>query len=201
MYKQEMTAEIVIIGGSLGGCAAALAACKSGASVIESGASVIVTEETKWIGGQLTNQAVPPDEHGWIHGWIEQFGCTRSYREFRARVRQYYHQHFPLNEHARKAPFFNPGNAIVSQISHEPRVALAVLRDMLAPYIHSGKLKILEETKIKAVETDGDTVMAIEVKQLQTNIQFVLAAPYFLDATDMGDVLPLAKIEYVTGAG
>lgn len=184
-----MTAEIVIIGGSLGGCAAALAACKSGASVI-------VTEETKWIGGQLTNQAVPPDEHG----WIEQFGCTRSYREFRARVRQYYHQHFPLNEHARKAPFFNPGNAIVSQISHEPRVALAVLRDMLAPYIHSGKLKILEETKIKAVETDGDTVMAIEVKQLQTNIQFVLAAPYFLDATDMGDVLPLAKIEYVTGA-
>ena len=28
--------------------------------------AVILTEETRWIGGQLTNQAVPPDEHPWI---------------------------------------------------------------------------------------------------------------------------------------
>ncbi|MCJ7842735.1 FAD-dependent oxidoreductase [Lederbergia sp. NSJ-179] len=189
MNKQELSANIVIVGGSLGGCAAALAACKLGFRVI-------MTEETKWIGGQLTNQAVPPDEHR----WIEQFGCTRSYRSFRKNVRQYYRHHFPLSEEARKVTFLNPGNASVSRISHEPRVALAVLRGMLAPYLHSGKLTIMEETRIKSAETDGDTVSAVEVENLCTQRNFVLTADYFLDATDMGDVLPLAKVEYVTGA-
>src|SRR5205823_1058555 len=55
----ELTADLVIIGGSLGGCAAALAAARNGLRVI-------LTEETDWIGGQLTSQAVPPDENPWI---------------------------------------------------------------------------------------------------------------------------------------
>jgi len=29
-----------------------------------------MSEEYDWIGGQLTSQAVPPDEHS----WVEQFG-------------------------------------------------------------------------------------------------------------------------------
>lgn len=189
MASKEMSANLVIIGGSTGGCAAALAACKMGLTVI-------MTEETKWIGGQLTNQAVPPDENP----WIEQFGCTRSYREFRNRVRNYYRQNFPLSEKARNTYYFNPGNALVSRIAHEPRVALAVLRDMLAPYIHSGKLKIMTETKIKSAETNGDYVQAVEVENVVTKDTTVLTATYFLDATDMGDVLPLAGVEYVTGA-
>ena len=40
----------------------------------------------EWLGGQLTVQGVPPDEHP----WIEQFGCTASYRAFREGVRAYY---------------------------------------------------------------------------------------------------------------
>ena len=56
---REMSADIVIIGAGLGGCAAALAACRNGARVI-------LTEPTDWIGGQISEQAVPPDEHQWI---------------------------------------------------------------------------------------------------------------------------------------
>ncbi|MBM7618461.1 hypothetical protein JOC95_000303 [Bacillus tianshenii] len=189
MFKKELSADIVIIGGSTGGCAAALAAAKSGCRVI-------MTEETKWIGGQLTNQAVPPDEHR----WIEQFGCTRSYRTYRNKVRNYYLTHFPLKEKARIVPQFNPGSAIVSRISHEPRVSLAVLHEMLAPYIHSGKVLILTETKAVRVETEGDEVKMVEAENINTKQRYVLCAPYFLDATDCGDLLPLAGVEYVTGA-
>jgi NADPH-dependent 2,4-dienoyl-CoA reductase/sulfur reductase-like enzyme len=60
----------------MGGFAAALAAASMGKRVV-------VVEETDWLGGQLTSQGVPPDEHP----WIEQFGCTRSYRRFREGVR------------------------------------------------------------------------------------------------------------------
>ena len=45
----ELHADIVIIGASTGGCAAALA-------VARAGGHVILTEETDWIGGQLTAQ-------------------------------------------------------------------------------------------------------------------------------------------------
>src|SRR6476659_1317373 len=84
---RELTADIVIIGGGLGGCAAALAAARNGLRVI-------LTEETDWIGGQLTSQAVPPDENP----WIETFGCTRRYRAFRTAVRQCYRDHYPLTD-------------------------------------------------------------------------------------------------------
>ncbi len=189
MSMKERKADIVIIGGSTGGCAAALSAAKSGCHVV-------MTEETKWIGGQLTNQAVPPDEHR----WIEQFGCTRSYRTFRNKVRNYYLSHFPVTETARYTPLFNPGNAIVSRISHEPRVALAVLQEMLAPFIHSGRVIILTETKAVRAEKDGDDIKVVEVEHTPTKEKTVLTAPYFLDATDCGDLLPLAEVEYVTGA-
>ncbi len=58
---------------------------------------VILTEETDWVGGQLTSQAVPPDEHR----WIESFGGTRLYRDYRTAVRQYYRDHYPLTAAAR----------------------------------------------------------------------------------------------------
>src|SRR5947209_11526510 len=96
---QELGAEVVIVGGGVGGCAAALTACRAGRRVL-------LTEPTAWLGGQLTAQAVPPDEHR----FIEQFGCTRAYREFRARVRDYYRRNYPLTEEARARAFLNPGN-------------------------------------------------------------------------------------------
>src|SRR5437868_5027765 len=76
---RELHADVVIVGGGVGGVAAALAAARAGRSVL-------LTEETDWIGGQLTQQAVPPDEHP----WVEQFGVTRGYRRFRDGVRVYY---------------------------------------------------------------------------------------------------------------
>lgn len=182
-------ADIVIIGGSTGGCAAALAASKAGKTVI-------MTEESDWIGGQLTSQAVPPDEHP----WIEQFGCTASYREFRTRVRDYYKRNFRLQPSSQAAIHFNPGNATVSSIAHEPITAYAVLRDMLAPYIHKGTLMIIENHKPILAETNGDTIQAVHVRSMLTGDVTVLTAPYFLDATDEGDLLSLTGTEYVTGA-
>ncbi|KKK39883.1 FAD-dependent oxidoreductase [Mesobacillus campisalis] len=187
--SQELHADLVIIGGGLGGCAAAL-------SALQSGKTVILTEETKWIGGQITSQGVPPDEHP----WIESFGATRNYRAFRRKVREYYFHHFPVKSSGRINEQFNPGNALVSKISHEPRVALRVLYDMLAPFLHSGKLTLLTEFKISDAETVEDQVLAVTVSHSVTGQSILLRGAYFLDATEMGDVLPAANVEYVIGA-
>lgn len=187
--EREIYADIAVIGGGLGGCAAALAAAKAGKTVV-------MTEETSWIGGQLTSQAVPPDEHP----WIEQFGCTRSYRELRDGIRDYYRRRFPLTEAARRKWNFNPGNGSVSRICHEPRTALAVLNEMLAPYMHSGKLTVLLQRKPVQALVQGDAISEVTVRHTVTEQEETIHASYFLDATECGDLLPITGTEYVTGA-
>ncbi|WP_202077430.1 FAD-dependent oxidoreductase [Caldalkalibacillus salinus] len=182
-------ADIIIIGGGIGGCSAALAAAKSGKKVI-------VTEETKWIGGQLTSQAVPPDEHR----WIEQFGCTQTYRQFRDRVRAYYKREYPLTSDARREQRLNPGNAWVSRIAHEPRVALNVIETMLAPYMSNGTITILKQHKMIDAEVEKDHILSVTVRDMVQKQRKILVGSYFLDATEIGDVLPHAGVEYVTGA-
>jgi len=186
---QELAADVVIIGGGLGGCAAALAAARHGCRVI-------LTEETDLIGGQLTQQAVPPDENR----WIEDFGGTRSYQALRTGMREYYRRNYPLTAKARAEKFLNPGNCWVSRIGCEPRVGLAVLHEMLAPYLGNGQVRILLEHKPVAAEVDGDHVRAVQVLDGTSGAELVLRAPFFLDATEQGDLLPLTKTEYALGA-
>jgi hypothetical protein len=116
--QNELNADVVIAGGGLGGFAATMAALRNGQSVI-------LTEETDWIGGQMTQQGLScPDEHQ----WIETHGATQLYRDYRLAVREYYKRNYPLTEAARSRRDLNPGDGIVSRLCHEPRVALAVLK-------------------------------------------------------------------------
>lgn len=185
----ELAADVVIIGGGFGGCAAALAACRAGLRVV-------LTEETDWIGGQATAQAVPPDEHP----WIESFGCTRAYRAYRDAIRAFYRDRYPLTPEARANPHFNPGNGWVSRLCHEPRISLSVLTGMFAPHLSTGRLRLLLEHKPVSAEMAGDRVRAVSVRDLKAGRSRTLLAPYFVDATELGDLLPLTRTEYVVGA-
>ncbi|MGV3560604.1 FAD-dependent oxidoreductase [Larkinella arboricola] len=186
--SNEFSADVVIAGGGLGGCAAALAALRSGLRVI-------LTEETDWIGGQISQQGVPPDEHQ----WIETHGATRLYRTYRTAVREYYIRNYPLTDEARNRQYLNPGDGAVSRLCHEPRVAVAVLQDMLGPYQSSQQLTVLLEHKVISADTTGDRVRALKAVSLRSGKEIVLTAPYFVDATELGDLLPLTKTEFVTG--
>jgi hypothetical protein len=186
---RELAADLVIVGGGLGGCAAALAA-------VRNGLRVILTEETDWIGGQLTAQAVPPDENP----WIETFGGTRSYLNLRQRIRDYYLRNFPLTAEARARPYLNPGNGWVSRLCHEPRVALAALNELLAPCVAGQRLLVLLRWKPFAASVQGDRVQAVHLRSLESGREVVLRAPCFVDATELGELLPMARVEYVTGA-
>lgn len=185
---KELSADVIIAGGGMGGCAAAIACCRNGLNVI-------MTEETDWIGGQLSQQGVPPDEHQ----WIETHGAPQSYRTYRNKVREYYRANYPLTDEARSRTNLNPGDGSVSRLCHEPRVAVSVLTDMLSPYLSSGKLRLLTNYKVKSANVNGDKVSDLELVNLFTGDSLILTGKSFVDATECGDLLPLTGTEYITG--
>ena len=181
---KTIKAQIIICGASLGGTIAAISAAKEGKRVV-------LLEKTKWIGGQLTSQAVPPDEHL----WIEEQGCTRSYREYRNTVRNYYRN---LEGYTPKEEFFCPGDSEVSLIAHPPKLALSILTDMAKPYVENGTLTIITEAILKDCYVEGDEIKSVTYTVDGEDIEFV--GEYYLDGTDIGDLIAISGTEYRVGA-
>ncbi len=187
---EHLKTTLLIVGGGTGGCAAALAAARSGIRTI-------VVEESDWIGGQFTSQAVPPDEHG----WIERFGSTASYRRFRETIRAHYRTYYPLKPGPRDHRFLNPGNGWVSPLCHEPKVALNVLRSLLSPFETAGDLSLVTNHHPIACRHEGsDQLYSIIFRCSETGNELTIEANLFVDATENGDLLSLAQVEHVTGA-
>ncbi|MCG0240120.1 MAG: FAD-dependent oxidoreductase [Firmicutes bacterium] len=181
-----LTCDILVVGGGTGGTAAALRASSMGRRVV-------ITEETRWLGGQMTSQGVSAlDEHE----YIESFGGTALYNEFRRRVRDYYRRRYRLR---RDRPDLNPGNGWVSRLCFEPRVGVAVLEEMLRPAREAGLLTVLYEVAPVAVEREGDRIRSVTVEHLRTGEKTRIEAAVVIDATELGDLLPLAGVPYRTG--
>lgn len=179
--------EVLVVGGGMGGVAAALAAARQGRRVV-------LTEEYEWLGGQLTSQAVPPDEHT----WIEQFGATASYRELRDGIRDYYRQWYPLTAAARREVALNPGAGLVSRICSEPRAGVAVIDGLLAPHVSAGRLRVIRGVRPVEAFREGNRVEAVDFLD-EAGVRSRITADYVLDATELGDILPLADVEHVIG--
>ena len=179
--------DIAIIGGGFGGVAAALTAA-------EAGCTVVISEPTDWIGGQVTSQAVSPlDEHA----VIETFGGTRAYYRYRDGVRAAYLAGYPAAQVAPRP--LNPGNGWVSRLCYEPRVGLEVLRGMLAPHVETGRVRVLLSHRPAAVDVRGGHIREVRLVGPQGETAALHAACY-LDASELGDLLPLAGIPYAVGA-
>jgi FAD dependent oxidoreductase len=71
---------------------------------------------------------------------------------------------------------------------------------MLAPYLSSRRIRLLLRHTVVSAETAGDRVRAVRVRDTDSGRELTLTGPYFLDATELGDLLPLTKTEYVVGA-
>ena len=189
MTSSTPAVDLVVIGGGLGGVAAALTAA-------DLGLRVVLTEEHAMLGGQLTSQAVPPDEHPWIETDL----ASPSYRRLREGIRDHYRRAYPLTAAAAADPHLNPGLGFVSRLCAEPRAGAAVIEEMLAPFVTSGRLEILRGWVPTAADVDGDQVRAVTLRRVADGRERTLEGAMFVDATELGDLLPLTGTEHVLGA-
>ncbi len=181
--------ELLIVGGGLGGVSAALTAARLGIHIV-------LVEELDWLGGQLTAQGVPLDEHPWVETGIG----SRNYAMFRQSIREYYLRHYPLTADARARWPFNPGMGNVGTLCHEPKVAVRVIDDLLAPFESSGQVTVLRRHALVDVDVNGDRIVGVTLRDLETGKVRTIEAALVIDATETGELLQFGGIEHVIGA-
>jgi len=189
-HPPVVTCDVLVVGGSTGGTSAALAAARAGMHVC-------LTKETSWLGGQMTSQGVSEFDE---NRYIETAGGTASYYELRNAIRRYYAGHFTLSPLGRAQANFNPGNCWVSALCFEAPVALQVLQSMLKPYEQKGLLRVFLRTKAASLRMNGKRIESVLAYQFNTGKWYRFRSKYVLDATDLGEMLPLAGANFVTGA-
>lgn len=183
---REIRCDVLVAGAGMGGVAAALAAS-------DRGHSVCLTEETAWIGGQATSGGVSAlDENR----FIEFAGGTRSYYEFRNRIRQIYRDDYKLTAAAMRWENLNPGSCYVSPLCFEPKVGEEALRSML----RGRQVELLTRTKILALERHGVRIVSALAWRFDTGEAVKIIPRFVLDATETGELLPMARVPYVVGA-
>lgn len=180
----EVKCDIFVAGAGMGGLGAGLRAAIRGHDVC-------VSEEATWIGGQATAAGVSAlDENK----FIEMTGGPRLYAEMRLRIREAYKkQHRPL----KPIENFNPGGCYVSSLCFEPRIGVAVLEEMAGRHKN---LRIWKRTRVLDLERSGDAITGALLWNMDTKKATVVRAKVYLDATEMGDLLPMAKTPYVVGS-
>jgi hypothetical protein len=181
---REIACDILVAGAGMGGAAAAMRAAARGHTVC-------LTEETDWVGGQLTAGGVSAlDENR----FIEISGGTRTYYELRRRIRDYYRSRYRLTPDAIEN--LNPGSCYVSPLCFEPKAGVAALEEMMKPF----PIQTFLRTRIvdaKVVQSKIQTVLAY---QFDRNEVIRFRPKFVLDATELGDLLPLAHVPYVVGS-
>jgi len=182
--------DIFIAGGGLGGIAAAISALKTGNSVI-------ISDQNKWLGGQISSQGVSAlDEHKLMNS----FGGTKTYYEFRDRIKEYYRKNFTIKDQFKNNGFFNPGCSNQNRrFSFEPDVGAKVLKEMLQDYDKDMNLRIFLNTKVSHLKVLDDIIDRVYLQDLISDKIREIQPSYVIDATELGELLPLAGIPYRTG--
>lgn len=188
--QTNIDCDVLIVGGGIGGIAAALRTANSGLKVC-------LIEETDWLGGQMTSQGVSALDENYL---IETTGSTLKYQQFRSMVRQHYQSNYQPTKDAATNRLLNPGSCWVSYVSFEPKVAVGIIDELLEPLIRSGSLSVFKRHKVVQAKVSSKRLRSVRTVALETGASTEFNPKVCLDATELGELLPLCKMDYRSGA-
>ncbi|MCA8992137.1 MAG: FAD-dependent oxidoreductase [Planctomycetaceae bacterium] len=185
---EEISTDLLIVGGTESGCAAAASAARAGVK------SIVLVNDIDWLGGQFSAEGlVAIDENRGPDGYGHGVPFPRSglFREVIDRI-----EALNLEKYGKA----RPGNTRVITTCR-PSDAEQVFRELLQSYVKSGQLKIIsgmqpavaivEDERLRGMtfQSTGDTKLA----------PLTVKAKLTIDATDWGDVIKLSGAAYEFG--
>jgi FAD-dependent oxidoreductase family protein len=180
---EDVSFDIAVIGGSFAGCACALAAASTGAHVT-------LIEQSATFGGQATSQGVTRwDERG-PQITPAAYGSTRTYQDLKRAIRRWYGDRGVLAAGV-DVRTFNPG---WHEPGHEFSADPAVVEEVLVGMLKHARIVPIIRRRAVSVHIDGGVMKSVTLDD-----GTVIEATIFVDATDLGDVLPLAGVTWNVG--
>lgn len=161
---QSFSTDILIIGGTTSGTAAAIQAARRGIQVI-------LVSEFEWLGGMLTSAGVAAPDGNELQAWQ-----TGIWGQF-------------LKELERCQPG-GLDNAWVSFFTYEPRIGAEIFERWVTELPN---LQWIRNQIPRSVQRSGNQITGV------TTDQYQITAKITIDATELGDLLPLADIPYRWG--
>ena len=181
-------ADFVVIGGDLGGIAAAITLCTRGRIVI-------LIEETNRIAGCLTSGDTLFFAENDL---VDAYGASKYYRDFRDRIREWYEKKSEKPPAA--LPGMTAGSCGAGGFCFTTEAARDVMSGMLAKHQSEGKLTILFRHKVAKVTLFDRRVASVTAIDLDRKTATLVSGWAFIEASMQGDLLLGGGVKNVAGA-
>lgn len=168
--QQKLQPDVLVVGGGIGGTAAAIQAARMGVRVV-------LVEEGPWLGGMLSAAGVSA-----IDGNHEL--PSGIWGEFRAAIYRHYGGPDKV------------ATGWVSNTQFEPHVGDSILKSMARA---EKNLYIAHGYRLSAVKSAGNRLTGASFTDLHSGKTLQVHAKCIIDATELGDVMAMAKVPYSLG--
>ncbi|NLD97388.1 MAG: FAD-dependent oxidoreductase [Synergistaceae bacterium] len=178
--RDTMEYDVVVAGGGAGGTSAAIAA-------VRLGARVALLEETDWLGGQMTAAGVSTMDD--LSG-----NKTGIYGEFSENVRYHY-----FKKEKSVSTCYWDGNTTAFEPSVGRNVLLSMIEQANSKAAHegAGRLDVFYRSQVTSVHRRGPGIHGVTAVLDGRKTDIVCSV--LIDATEYGDMLPLANALYRAG--
>jgi hypothetical protein len=168
--QTDLRTSVLVIGGGTSGTAAGIQSARLGVKTL-------LVEETPWLGGMISAAGVSAIDgnHRLPSG---------MWTEFRNRIYQVYGGPTKVE------------TGWVSNTLFEPHVADSIFKSMAAA---EKNLTVLFNSRFLGLQMAGNKIRAAQFYNTKTGKRFNVYADVFVEATELGDVLAVAKIPYSLG--
>ena len=194
---ENITTDILIVGGTESGWAAAIQAARMGVG------SITVVHDGDWLGGQYTEQGLAcVDENlgvgrvGWGPEWNSKKRAFHRFGLFKELIDQIE----ALNVRKYGSPM--PGKPMHGPTTFRPAEAQEIFCEMLKPYIDSGQVVLrLNQVPATVMKTEGGKRLTGMSFRSRDDVSRTLnvAASFTIDASDWGDAVQLSGAAFEVG--
>ena len=184
---EAVDADLLVVGGTESGWAAAIQAARLGVE------KIVLVNDIEWLGGQFSAESVGAiDENRGVDAGSP-FPRAGLFAELVERIEQ---------DNVRLYGHKKPGNAWTARTEVRPAQAARLFADMIEPYVAAGRIRILSNYNPFGAElaADGKTLRVVHFRStVQGEPELSVRARLTIDASDWGDVIQASGADFEVG--
>ena len=183
---ETRTVDLLVVGGTESGCAAAVQAARQGVT------RIVLVNDIQWLGGQFSAEGLGAIDENRGEGYDGTVPIPRS-GIFSEVIRTIERRNAELYGGVER-----PGNTRVITTSR-PIESERAFRELLRPYEESGTIERFSNYQLKSVGCDGMRIQGAEFESSTDDSKLIVKAKMTIDASDWGDVIQMAGVGWEAG--